>query len=286
MTREGYTLIYLYIVIGLILLYLLMVAYLIAPGKDKSGQLVKLLGVNYAHRGLHNKDNSVPENSMAAFRAALDRGYGIELDVRLSLDGEIFVFHDVELDRCTECDDWADGLTYSKLLEYNLFGTNEKIPLLTDVLDLVDGKVPLLIEVKRSTRNTYLCRKLAVILNRYDGPFCIMSFDPTILSWFRKNMPDVCRGIIVAPAKNLDNAENQLTSFAGSRVLGNYLGRPHILAHRKGKKTLNVKLCEAMGAVRFTWTITDDDDASFFEKNNSGVIFEHYTPEISFFESK
>lgn len=270
----------LYVIAAVIALYLLMVLNFIAPGRQgKAKEKIKRLkGWNYAHRGLHSKDKTVPENSLPAFRAAVDAGYGIELDVRLSLDGELFVFHDVELDRCTESDDWADGLSYEKLSKLHLFGTDERIPKLSEVLELIDGKVPLLIEVKRSTRTTYLCRKLSAVLKNYKGDFCVMSFDPTILSWFKKNDKEVPRALLVAPSKALDNANNPITSFMGSRVLGNYMGRSQILACSKGKKSLNAVIAGRLSAARFVWTIRDDDDAAHYEAEYDSVIFEFYRP--------
>ena len=272
--------IWLYIAAAVAVLYLLFMFNLILPGRAGKAKpmLERLKGVNFAHRGLHSRDNSIPENSMPAFRAALEKGYGIELDVRLSLDGELFVFHDTELDRATECDDWADGLTYEKLSALRLFGTDERIPRLSEVLELIDGKVPLLIEVKRSTRTTYLCRKLSAMLKDYKGDYAVISFDPTVLSWFRKNEKTVPRGLLVAPSKAMDNADNPVTSFLGSRVFGNYLCRAQILVCSKGPRTLNAKIAAKLSPALFVWTVRDGDDISSFEKKNDSVIFEYYTP--------
>ena len=117
------------------------------------------LGVKWAHRGLHDKKRGIPENSFPAFRAAIEAGDGIELDVHLTKDGQLVVFHDDTFERICE-DGGVEDTSYEEMQKYRLAETKERIPLLSEVLQLVDGKVPLLIEVKLPNTDTKICRKL------------------------------------------------------------------------------------------------------------------------------
>ena len=146
---------------------------------------------NYAHRGLHTKDRLVPENSLAAFRRAAERGYGIELDVQLSRDGKVVVFHDDTLDRVTGVVGRVDSYDWEDLRKMHLCGTDETIPLFTEVLANIKGAGPLIVELKTGHRNIELCEKTLAILRTFDQDFCIESFNPFIVSWFRKNAPDI-----------------------------------------------------------------------------------------------
>lgn len=144
----------------------------------------------YAHRGQH--DENLPENSLAAFRRAVENGYGIELDLQLSSDGEVMVMHDYNLERMTGCDKMLKELTAAELQKLHLNGTEERVPTLKEVLDIVKGKVPLLIELKGESTDVSLCPKANEILKDYGGKYIIESFNPLMLSWYRKNRPGRC----------------------------------------------------------------------------------------------
>ena len=147
----------------------------------------------YAHRGLHG--NGVPENSMQAFSLALSHGYGVELDVHLLSDGTLAVMHDSLLKRTTGADGNIEDLTFETLQEYCLEGTDQKIPLFSDVLKLFAGKAPLIVELKTHGNNyASLCEKVCNMLDAYDVAYCLESFDPRCIWWLRRNRPDVVRG--------------------------------------------------------------------------------------------
>ena len=149
---------------------------------------------DYAHRGLYNMREGIAENTMPAFQRAIDKNSGIELDIHLTSDGELVVFHDDNLVRACDSSLKVDSSTLKELQSYKLFGTDETMPLFKDVLSLVDSKVPLLIELKTdnnvmSKRYMKLCQKLKECLSGYEGTYAIQSFDPRVLWWFRKNCP-------------------------------------------------------------------------------------------------
>ncbi len=240
------------------------------PSKKGNG----FTGRSYAHRGLHDAEKGIPENSLAAFKRAVEKGYGIELDVQLTKDDKVIVLHDKTLERAcgVNIDVWQSD--YRSLLQYGLFGTDEKIPLLTEVLSIVDGKTPILLELKTGPRIIDLCRKVLEILHFYEGAVCIESFDPRILYWFRKNAPSYFRGQLTASRKQIDGREGVFLS----RVLTNFLSRPDFIAHSTAKKTFFVKLCESMGAKKFVWTVREPG----YEKENDSIIFEGFEPPIAF----
>ena len=142
--------------------------------------------VNYAHRGLHDIKNGIPENSLAAFRLSAEAGYGTEFDIQLSRDGQVVVFHDDDLRRVCGVDARVDSLDYDELKKLRLLGTDEYIPLFTEVLDVFMGTTaPLIVELKTGRRNDELCDKAIKNLTGCDGIFCFESFNPFIDNRFR-----------------------------------------------------------------------------------------------------
>ncbi len=247
------------------------------PGRYSAEQRAMIEGVNHAHRGLHTRDRSVPENSLAAFRAAVLAGYGIELDIQLSQDGEVVVFHDDTLDRVCGVHGRVDAYPLAELRAMRLCGGEETIPLLREVLDEVNGKVPLIVELKSGPRNSELCEKALAILRTYSGPYCIESFDPRIVGWFKRSAPDILRGQLADAAASYKGQPKPL-AFALSRVLMNVVARPQFIAYGPGRKPPSVRLTEAMGALRIAWTVHPEDDVEKKQAENDAVIFEFYRP--------
>ena len=162
-----------------------------------------------AHRGLFN-NTTVCENSLPAFECTIENGYAIELDIQPTKDNELVVFHDSTLLRMTGQNGKVSDYTYNELQELNLLNTNQKIPTLQQVLKLVNGQTPLLIEIKPNNLKVgKLETKLMQLLNEYNGQYAIQSFNPFIILWFKKNAPNVVRGILSAKfTKNFENRPN------------------------------------------------------------------------------
>ena len=252
--------------------------YIIAPGKIRRKQKEPFMKKNFAHRGLHKRDKSVPENSLAAFERAASYGYGIELDVQLSKDGEVVVFHDDTLNRVCGVDARVDQLTLEELQKLSLCGTEETIPLFSDVLKTVRGRGALIVELKNGKRNKELCEKTYALLRRYTGEYCVESFNPFIVRWFRINAPEVVRGQLANPPADYNGEVNPVSAFILGNVLLNFLARPQFIAYKITKKPFTVKLCEALGAMRVCWTSHEWAN----EKGNDTVIFEFYKPGVKF----
>lgn len=251
---------------------------LLAPGRVSKSRKEPFMGLNCAHRGLHSEDKSVPENSLEAFRLAAEAGYGIELDVQLSKDGQVVVFHDDTLNRVCGVDKRVDELDYAQLRELRLCGTEQYIPLFSEVLKVVDCRSNLIVELKGGKRNDELCEKTRDILDYYDGVFCVESFHPGIVRWFRKNAPDYLRGQLAMPVDGYAPGLNRFLKFALAHGFTNILARPQFIAYRIGPRPLSIRFAELLGAMRVGWTAHD----ASAEKGRHCVIFEFYTPWVRY----
>ena len=180
------------IAIPIVLVLFLLYLFLVAPKKTKD--MEKYKKVMYAHRGLHNEERA--ENSMSAFRAAVEAGYGIELDIRLSKDGELVVFHDDTLDRVCGREGKVIDFTADELAEFKLSGTDDGIPRFADVLAFVDGKIPLLVEIKEDAGNSAVSEAACKMLADYKGDFIFESFNPLSMRTVKKGLPSISRGIL------------------------------------------------------------------------------------------
>ena len=255
-------------------------AFLLAPAHASREQKAPFVDRNYAHRGLHKKDKTVPENSLAAFRRAVKAGYGVEMDVHITADDQLVVFHDDTLKRMIPGapEGRIETFTLAELKEFRLLKTEEQIPTFEEALAVLAGRVPLILEIKSGPRNARLCALTAGVLAQYNGPVCIESFDPFILRWFKKNAPQYLRGQL---AQRPEDYKESLP-LAQARIVGNlftnFAARPHFIAYRIGDKPFTVRLCEAMGAMKAGWTSREWKH----EKDYDMVIFEHYKPGVWF----
>lgn len=251
---------------------------LTAPGTADPDKRAVFYGRNFANRGLHEPDKSVPENSIQSFLAAVEAGYGLKLDVRLSNDDRVVVFHDSNMKAICGVDEDIEEMAWSEIKKLKLYDTSEKPALLSEALSLVAGRVPVMIELKSGRRNSELCARTLELVRCYSWPVCIQSLNPFILGWFRTNAPDILRGQVTGSAHELKKETNCVCAFLVSRLLTNILTRPHMIAHSLTRKACTVKLCEAMGAMKVAWTAQDETKEDY----NDAVIFEYFTPRVSF----
>ena len=176
-----------HVVIILLILFILLYCFAIFPEMSRQKRMKAFHGIMFAHRGLHSKTHGIPENSMSAFRAAIQKNYGIELDLHLTRDGELVVFHDDDLKRVCGRPERPEDLTAAELTKCTLLGTKEHIPLFRDVLALVNDQVPLLVELKIPERNMQICQKAYEMLRSYHGAF-LLEFRRSVL------VPEKCSG--------------------------------------------------------------------------------------------
>ena len=264
-----------WIALTLIILYLLALR-----GRTGHPGLEKLRGWNYAHRGLHSK--GVPENSLAAFQAAVDHGYGAEFDVHLLRDGGLAVIHDSKLLRTTGREGVVEDLTTEELKEYFLEGTTEPIPIFRAVLDTFSGGAPASIELKpEGGHHAALCEAACAAMAGFEGAWCMESFDPRVVHWLRKNRPEIIRGQL--SENYLKNPRSKLPlplKFALAFHLENFLCRPDFIAYDFGtRKVISNPICRRLwGLEAVTWTLRTPEDHETALKEGWIPIFENYIP--------
>ena len=265
--------------IFVIALFLVMLYIGSVGGRVGHPGLKILQGWSYAHRGLHGA--GVPENSMAAFRAALDGGYGIEFDLHLLKDGNIAVIHDSLLKRTTGAEGRIEDLTTEDLKNYRLEGTEEIIPTFRQLLDLYDGKAPLIVELKPVNGNhAALAETACEMLKNYPGPYCIESFDPRCVYWLKKNRPHIIRGQL---AENFFRSNSDLSvplKFILSNSLSHFFTMPDFTAYKfADRKNLNTWICRKLYGVQgVSWTIRTKADYDTAVKEGWLPIFENFIP--------
>ena len=237
-------------------------------------------GLFYAHRGLYDNQRGIPENSLPAFRAAAEKGYGVELDVQLSSDGYVVVFHDDTLDRVCGVHGNVSDFSLAELQQMRLLDTEETIPLFTDVLAVLQqGAGPAIVELKSGKRNVELCEKTCGILNAYPGIFCVESFDPGIVDWFRKNAPELIRGQLAQPAENYASGTNPVLAWLLAGCRFSFRNRPDFIAYRVGFRPARILRMRRKGILLIGWTSRDHEKDA---KENDGVIFESCTPPLRY----
>ncbi len=267
--------------IGILLLLaalsLLLWLFLVFPRVSQSVDMSALRG-DYAHRGLWNEQ--IPENSLAAFSLALREGYGIELDLQRTRDGQVVIFHDETLRRMCGIDARVSDLTLAELRRLRLKGTNEIIPTLAEVLSLVRGRVPLMIEIKGEKADPRLLLPASELLDTYEGPFCVESFSPLILSWFKGYRPGFARGQLVTQITSSDRKGNRLVNFMLSHLLLNLLSRPDFLSVRGDLRHRPVLLLlhKLMKRTCFVWTVRSAADYRACRKEGFFTVFEGIRP--------
>ena len=212
----------------------LAVLYLLAvmPRMTNRADIRPFLGRLYAHRGLHDNASDAPENSLAAFRKAVEKGFGIELDVQLTKDLVPVVFHDFTLKRVCGVDKKVRELTFDQLQELRLCGSDQRIPSFDQVLRLVKGRVPLIIEYKIEALDTRVCELGDRLLSDYPGAYCMESFNPLGVWWYKRHRKEVFRGILSDNyVKNGDRAFPAIFYEILHNMLFNFLAKPDFIAY-------------------------------------------------------
>lgn len=262
------------VLLAIILLYLFLI-----KGRIGHRGLPALRRWYYAHRGLHGE--GVPENSMAAFRAAKEYGYGIELDIHLMKDGNLAVIHDSSLKRTAGASVRIEELTTEDLENYRLEGTNERIPLFSDVLALFNGEAPLIVELKTFKGNyAQLCEAACKLLDGYKGRYCIESFDPRCCKWLRRNRKNVIRGQLTMNYLRTRSKLPWPAKFTLTNLLVNVFTRPDFIACRfEDRKTLSNILCEKFWGVQsVSWTLQTKENFETAVREDRIPIFENFEP--------
>ncbi len=264
-----------------IVLAVLAVFYFLAimPRLGRKKEKEKLLNVHYAHRGLHDNSGDAPENSMAAFQKAVKAGYGIELDVQLTKDKVPVVFHDFTLERVCGKEGKVYDYTWEELKEFKLFESGETIPKFADVLSLVKGKVPLIVELKVEWMELYVCTEADALLRKYEGVYCIESFNPLALMWYRRYHNDVIRGQLADGFTRTGEFKGLLYVVLQNLLL-NGMTKPDFVAYNhKYAGNLSRRLCRRLyGNLAVAWTIKSQEEMEKAKPQFDLFIFESFLP--------
>ena len=236
--------------------------------RSRQAELARLGERPFAHRGLHGPGRI--ENSRAAFQAAIAADFGIELDVQASACGEAYVFHDWELDRLTEGSGLLAERDAGSLGGVRLRGSDEGIPTFSDILALIAGRVPLLVEIKaRGAAHRRVCAAVARALQGYSGPVGIMSFNPRVGRWFAKRAPERLRGLVVT-----ESGKNGLRGQAERRLSLWWSGADFLAYDIRDISSSFASARRAGGAPVYTWTVRSDEERARAAAHADQIIFE------------
>ena len=230
-----------------------------------------------AHRGLHTKD--IPENSLSAFENALKNNYAIELDVQFTKDKEVVVFHDENLKRMTNDTRNIEDVNYDELKNLRLDNTNEIIPTLEEVLELVDSKVAILIEIKDCKDYIELSEKTYEILKGYEGNYAIQSFNPFILEWYKNNASEVIRGQLSGTFTEGSESLNSFEKFVLKNMLLNFKSKPNYIGYDlEGIPKSKLESLRKKGVPIIVWTVKNKEDMEKAYKYSDNITFENFLP--------
>lgn len=266
-----------WLIVALIVLAVLYVLSL--RGRVGHPGLANLMDWKYAHRGLYGEE--IPENSLAAFQAAVDNGYGAEFDVHLLSDGGLGIMHDSNLERMTGVKGNIEDLTVEQLTQYHLNGTQYVIPTFQQVLEVFDGKAPLIIELKTDNNAAKLCQTVCDVLDHYNGVYCLESFDPRCVIWLKKHRPDLVRGqLSYNYMKDPKSPLPGILKFLLRFNLENFLATPDFIAYEYGdRKTLSNRLCRKLWKIPgVSWTLKSKADYDTAVEEGWLPIFEGFRP--------
>ncbi|MBR2702116.1 MAG: hypothetical protein IKE77_08540 [Erysipelotrichaceae bacterium] len=265
------------IIIILILIYL----FLIKPGRQTRREMMKPFEKVYlTHRGFYD-NRTIPENSLPAFRKTVRNDLGTELDVQLTKDGRLVVFHDRSLKRMCGIDRVLTECTYDELMQYPLLNTGVKIPLFEEVLAVLKPDTPLIIEIKPEGDAIRTCEETVQLMKSYDYTYIMESFNPLVVKYLKERHPEIIRGQL---AYNMVGDENNrypfIVRFACTNLLTNLVTRPDFIAYDvHSPLNLSFLLCSKLfRAECVAWTVQNEKDLTHARKYYQQVIFDSFIP--------
>lgn len=262
---------------GLLALYL----YLIKPNPPEKKNLRPFLGRYYAHRGLFKNDSQSPENSLSAISLAVEHGYGVEFDVRLTGDKVPVVIHDNSLLRSAGVEGLVSELSFRDLRKLELFDSKERIPTLCEVLEAVDGRVPIIVELKQDAGgDTAICDLVAPILDGYKGEYMVESFNPALMIWYKKNRPSVIRGQLSTNHLK-EGKKGVLLNLSLQYLLFNFMVKPDFIAynHFYGKNLSLLINRRLFGTTTVAYTIKSQKELDRNRNRFDILIFDSFIPQ-------
>lgn len=264
-----------------ILIIVIIYLFAIWPGlSDKKERMRPFEQVFLTHRGFY--DNiTVPENSLKAFRRTVSNGLGTELDVQMTKDGKLVVFHDHDLKRICNVDKTVSECAYEELKQYHLLDTEERIPLFSEVLEILRPDTPLIVEIKPEKNAIETTEETVKLLSRYERTYAMESFDPRVIRYLYKNHPDIIRGqLSYNMLKDKENRTHWILRFLMTNLLGNFLTHPDFIAyHVHSRYNPSFLICSRLYRTEcVAWTVKNEDDLAYARKYCQQVIFDSFVP--------
>jgi glycerophosphoryl diester phosphodiesterase len=229
-----------------------------------------------AHRGLHDHARGIPENSLPAFDAAIAAGYPIELDVQQLGDGSLVVFHDDDLRRATGVDRALSSVTRAEIADHRLFGTEARVPSLSEALTQIAGRVPIMLEIKQRGRDVSIAAEVQREIARYAGPLVVQSFNPFVMAWFRRHAGERALGQLAGVLER----ESWLTRHASRRLVTAALSRPDFVNFElRGLPDAWVEFVVRQFKLPLVcWTVRDEQGRKQAERLGINYVFENIRP--------
>ena len=272
-------------VICIIVVLLGITVFLKMPGPSTRAQLEPFMKQPIAHRGYFDNDSAAPENSLAAFQRAIDHGYAIELDTQLSADGTVVVLHDKSLLRSSGVDRNVQDMTDAELASCTLFNSSEKVPTFAEALKLINGQVPLLVEIKGEAGDDVaaISKATAEALDKYDGIYVVQSFNPFALQWFKENRPDVPRGLLSKDFIADGEGQSVVNRAALTSMLTNVAARPNFISYElKSDGQLTFEAMQQLSDLPcFAWTLKSQEELDKAKAAGfDGFIFDSFEAKL------
>lgn len=283
----------------IVILFVLIVSaffFMATPRLSKRQELKAFTKNPIAHRGLFENKSGAEhcENSLASFQKAIDNNYIIELDVQITKDQKLVVHHDYNLYRAC-IDEYPDDekiknktpiaeMTLAEIKKYHIFKTSQVVPTFDEVLDLVKGKTPILIEIKveKKELEENTCKLTYEAMKKHpEATLCVQSFNPRALKWFRKNAPEVLRGQLSSNFM-INKEAPKSARFILSNMLANFISRPDFYSYQYDiKKSFGYVASKGLFKVpTFAWTLRDEKDYKENLPKYDNLIFDSINPEL------
>lgn len=265
------------ILIIIVLVLAVLLGFLVAPAMTNKKDLSSYSGIKFAHRGYFDNESDAPENSLLSFEKAIEKGFGIELDVQLSSDGVAMVFHDADLERVCGVKGKIWEYTAEELSKMKIMGSEQTIPTLSEAMDLIGGRTPVLVEYKMDRVDTDVCVKGHEILQNYEGEYIIQAFDPRALMWYKKNAPEVTRGQLCREYWKAEEYKGKVLYLALTYMVSNVATRPDFISYQfSDADNVALKYCRLMGAPTACWTLRSEEDYNSVKGQFDMYIFDSF----------
>jgi glycerophosphoryl diester phosphodiesterase len=266
--------------IKIIFIVLVIYIFCIAPNKSRKNVMSDFEKYYYAHRGLFDNSTKFCENSIPAFKRAVKNNFGIELDVQLTKDDKLVVFHDKTLLRMCNVNKKLTDCSYKELKKYKLVGSNEHIPLLCDVLNVINGKVPIIVEIKPDGNYLKTTKLTALMMDNYNGRYCVESFHPLALRWYKKNRPNIIRGQLSTNFFKEHTKGKWYEKFFLTNLMFNFISKPDFIAYNHlFSNQITFRLCKNLfHAECVAWTIKNEEQLDKAKNVFDIIIFDSFMP--------